>query len=110
MPQSYPACFFKEENGWSVVFPDLNWLATCGETREEAEAMAVDCLTGYLRVLREDGDEVPPPSVPEAVHPEDVAGELNFEAAEAYVGMVTSEGRKAGRRTVRESMRAEQRM
>ena len=28
----YPACFFKEDNGYSVVFPDLNWLATCGDS------------------------------------------------------------------------------
>ncbi len=28
----YPACFFKEDDGcYSVVFPDLNGLSTCGE-------------------------------------------------------------------------------
>lgn len=32
MLSAYPACFFKEENGYSVVFPDLNWLSTCGDT------------------------------------------------------------------------------
>ena len=44
----YPAIFCKEDNGYSVLFPDLNWLATCGDTLEEAMAMAVDCLAGYL--------------------------------------------------------------
>ena len=38
----YPACFFKEENGYSVIFPDLDDLATCGENLEEAMTMA--CL------------------------------------------------------------------
>lgn len=32
----YPACFCKEENGYSVFFPDLNWLATCGDNLEDA--------------------------------------------------------------------------
>ena len=37
----YPACFFKEDNGYSVIFPDLNYLATQGDTLEDAVAMAV---------------------------------------------------------------------
>ena len=32
---AYPACFYKEENGYSVFFPDLDYLATCGETLED---------------------------------------------------------------------------
>ena len=32
----YPACFFKEESGYSVVFPDLDFLSTCGDTLDEA--------------------------------------------------------------------------
>ncbi len=53
----YPACFYKEkEGGYSVIFPDLNHLSTCGETLEEAVAMAVDCLAGYLYTLQKDGE------------------------------------------------------
>ena len=52
----YPACFFKEENGYSVVFPDLNWLATQGDTLDEAMSMAVDCLAGYLYSCKKDGE------------------------------------------------------
>ena len=48
----YPACFFKEDNGYSVIFPDLNYLATQGDTLEDAVAMAVDCLAGYLYTAR----------------------------------------------------------
>ena len=45
----YPACFYEETNGqYSVIFPDLNHLATFGDTFEEAMEMAVDCLAGYL--------------------------------------------------------------
>ena len=48
MLSAYPACFFKEKTGYSVIFPDLNWLATCGDTLNEALEAAVDCLAGYL--------------------------------------------------------------
>ena len=46
MLSMYPACFYKEAEGYSVVFPDLNNLATQGDTFEEAMEMAVDCLAG----------------------------------------------------------------
>ena len=46
MLSAYPACFFKEEgSGYSVIFPDLNHLATCGDTLEDAFAAAVDCFS-----------------------------------------------------------------
>lgn len=62
----YPACFFKEENGYSVIFPDLDDLATCGENLEEAMTMAVDCLAGHLYTLKQEGKKHPPlpPSPP----------------------------------------------
>ena len=62
MLSAYPACFFKEESGYSVVFPDLNDLSTCGETLDESLRMAVDCLAGYLYWLKKDGEAAPAPS------------------------------------------------
>lgn len=45
----YPACFYKEKGGgFSVIFPDLDHLSTCGDSLEEAMEMAIDCLAGYL--------------------------------------------------------------
>ena len=45
----YPAIFYREvDNSYSVVFPDLNHLATEGENFEDALKMAVDCLAGYI--------------------------------------------------------------
>ncbi len=49
MLSAYPACFIKEDNGYSVIFPDLNDLATCVNTLDEALAMAVDCLAAYAK-------------------------------------------------------------
>lgn len=57
----YPACFYKDEDGYSVVFPDLEngHLGTCGENLEEAIAMAIDCLAGYIHLSWELNDEIP---------------------------------------------------
>ena len=62
MLSAYPAIFYKEPSGYSVVFPDLGDLATCGETLNEALAMAIDCLAGYLYTLKRAGKKAPEPS------------------------------------------------
>lgn len=87
----YPACFFKEKNGYSVVFPDLNYLATCGTTLENAMEMAVDCLAGYLRWCERDGDSIPAPSPMNEIDIEAVAKELDPDAPlnDAFVNMVS---------------------
>lgn len=84
----YPACFFKEENGYSVVFPDLD-LSICGETLDEAIAMAVDCLAGRLHWLKQDGDSIPEPSLMNSVNPAAVSKELGIEPEEAFINMVS---------------------
>lgn len=89
MLSAYPACFFKEEDGYSVIFPDLNHLATCGDTLEEALAMAIDCLAGYLYTCQKDGESVPEPSALESINPADVAKDLYEELGEYFVNIVT---------------------
>lgn len=59
----YPAIFQKEKTGeYSVIFPDLNHLATCGSDLNEAMSMAVDCLAGYLYSEQLDGNNFPTPT------------------------------------------------
>ena len=59
----YPACFYKEkEGGYSVIFPDLDHLATCGDTLANAVEMAVDCLASYLYTAKKEKEDVPAPS------------------------------------------------
>ena len=91
MLSMYPACFFHEEDGYSVVFPDLNWLATQGDTFEEAMEMAIDCLAGYLHTCQIDGATVPTPSRISDIDPKALARELDPEApmCEAIVNMVS---------------------
>ena len=40
MLSAYPACFIKEDSGYSIIFPDLD-IATCGDTLDDAFSMAV---------------------------------------------------------------------
>ena len=85
----YPACFFKEKKGYSVVFPDLNWLATSGKTENEAMSKAVECLAGYLYMLKQDGENVPKASSMSDISLESVAEELDAATERSFVNMVS---------------------
>ncbi|MEY8310077.1 type II toxin-antitoxin system HicB family antitoxin [Erysipelotrichaceae bacterium 51-3] len=62
MLTSFPAVFALDEYGYSVVFPDLNFLATEGKTYEEAMRMAVECLAGHIFDLQQHSEPIPHPS------------------------------------------------
>ena len=85
----YPACFFKEKKGFSVVFPDLNWLATGGKSERDAMQKAVDCLAGYIYTLKIDGDTIPEPSPIGSISLSDVARELGESNTEGFVSIVS---------------------
>ena len=87
----YPACFYKEENGYSVIFPDLNWLSTCGDNLENAMEMAVDCLAGYIYTCQADGESIPQPSNPSNIDASAIAKELDLDASDhdIFVSMVS---------------------
>ena len=77
MLSMYPACFYKEDDGYSVIFPDLNYLATQGDSFEDAMEMAVECLASYLYIAQRDGEDVPAPSSLVNIDPVAVAKELD---------------------------------
>ncbi len=86
MLSAYPACIYKERDGDnSVIFPDLNHLATCGETLDEALYMAVDCLAGYLFEAEKEGMKVNSPSNMNDI---DLSAEYD-DYAEAFVNIIT---------------------
>lgn len=89
MLSAYPAVFYKEGNGYSVIFPDLNYLATDGETLEQALTMSVDCLAGYLYAAKLDKEVIPAPTELHAVDPIKIAEELETEAGEYFVNIIT---------------------
>ncbi|MBO6303662.1 MAG: type II toxin-antitoxin system HicB family antitoxin [Selenomonadaceae bacterium] len=91
MQSTYPAIFFHEKNGhYSVVFPDLNHLSTCGDTIEEATEMAVDCLAGYLHSEKLDGNTIPSPTPIDKVdiHAEDDEGD-DYEESDRFISMIS---------------------
>lgn len=93
MLSAYPACFIKSpgDDGYSVVFPDLNDLATCGKDLEEAFSMAVDCLAGYLYTnQQEGGTPAAAPSPLGSIDANAVARKLGEDTpVEAFTNMVT---------------------
>ena len=55
----YPAIFTKEENGFSIRFPDLDGCFTEGDTIAEGLEMAKDALCLMLYDKEECGDVIP---------------------------------------------------
>lgn len=87
----YPACFFKEENGYSVIFPDLG-IATCGDNLEDSVAMAIDCLAGYIYSCQECNDCYPPASHLQDINILSIAKEIyddDTDYSEAFVNMIS---------------------
>lgn len=62
MLRIYPAYFIKEEDGYSVIFPDWDNAATCGHNFKDAMEMAVDCLAGLCYENALSGKDDPMPS------------------------------------------------
>ena len=89
MLSAYPACFIREENGYSVIFPDLNYLSTCGKTLDESLTMAVDCLAVYLFWCEKNGDVIPAPSTIDKIVPSHITREFQIDCSESFVNMVT---------------------
>ncbi len=64
----YPAVFYPEEDGrFSVIFPDLNDLATFGDSLTDALYMAQDACGQYLFTSLRDGENLPEPTPIERV-------------------------------------------
>ena len=58
----YYATFLPEQQGFSVLFPDIPGCQTHGATPSEAFAMAVDALSGHLEALAANNETLPVPS------------------------------------------------
>lgn len=85
----YPAIFYKEKDGYSVIFPDLNYLSTCGENLNDAMEMAIDCLAGYLYTAKLDDDKLPMPSIIDDIHPIDIANIIGFDGKDSFINLIS---------------------
>lgn len=90
MLSAYPAVFIKEENGYSVIFPDLK-CATSGSDLHEALEMAVDCMAGVLFAWQdeEQGKPLPAPSEMGQGLVDTVCAEYEVDSAAAFANLVT---------------------
>lgn len=60
---SYPAVFYKyQEGNYGVSLPDFD-VATCGEDLEDAIKMVIECLAGEIKWCKEQGEEIPKPTL-----------------------------------------------
>lgn len=89
MLSAYPACFFKEGNLYSVIFPDFENGATCGDDMQDALEMAVNYLATRLFWIEKDEEQRPTPSDIKDVSPESIAKDLDFKYDDVFVSMVT---------------------
>lgn len=79
MKYTYPAVFYPEFDGrYSVIFPDLNGLATFGDNLADALAMAQEACKLYLIRSLKDGEALPKPSAIDAVEKEDDSAFVNM--------------------------------
>ena len=75
----YPAIFYPEEDGkYSVIFPDLNDLATYGDNLADAFAMAQEACGQYLFTSLRDGDVLPVPTPINAMKSDDPTAFINL--------------------------------
>ena len=87
----YPACFYKDKDGYSVIFPDLNYLATDGKTLNKAMDNAIDCLAGYLYIETKEGNKLPKASDISKIDAKKVAKEIDCDddLGECFVNYVS---------------------
>lgn len=75
--------------GFSVIFPDLNWISTCGATLKEAMESAVDCLAGYIYTSEKTNEIYSLPSALSDIHLDKIAIDLNIPADDAFINMIS---------------------
>ena len=70
MKYVYPAIFYKEDDGYSVMFVDFECATQGGDLPESIE-MAAEAAAGWIMGSIDRGETLPKASAPESVYPED---------------------------------------
>jgi predicted RNase H-like HicB family nuclease len=89
----YIAIIHKEPNSdFGVSFPDFPGCITAGRTLDEAKDMAVEALTGHIKVMHETSEPVPDPSTLD-----EVMTNPDFQDGVAFLVSVEEPGKKGAR-------------
>lgn len=95
----YPACFYLEENGqYSVIFSDLDNIATYGNDLDDAISMATDLLCTWILECKKDKKELPNPSNPKDIKLEYDNGFVNLIVAD--IDMYVAKRKKSVKKTL----------
>ena len=81
MKLTYPACFYKDEEGsegYAIEVPDLPGCASGGPNLTEAIAMITDAASGWILTYLEKGREIPRPSPMHKITPAEKNGFVNL--------------------------------
>lgn len=70
MRRHYPAFIMRDDDAFTVIFPDLPGCLTFGPTAEDAFESAIEALEGHLEALHDSGMSIPAPSDIATVSPE----------------------------------------
>ena len=86
----YPALIVQDASddpdaGYGVVFPDLPGCTSSGDTVQDAAVNAAEALSGHIQVTLEAGEQVPPPSAPNAPPPSWLQDEASRTVASVLV-------------------------
>ena len=108
MTSFYPACFYKESVGYSVLFPDLSGLSAYGKNENDAYAKATDTLAKHLFIAKKAGEKLPAPSAIKDISIKKTAKKFEIDAEPAYVTMVSVDADEYAKehfeRTVRKTL------
>lgn len=86
----YPACFYREEHGYCVIFPDFTNLKVESKTRAEVSNAASASLCSCIKQLLQQGKHVPIPSKRESLSAKSMGDELHIDFENAFVDMVSA--------------------
>lgn len=91
MRYTYPAVFIKENNSYSVIFPDFSG-GTQGSSLDEAIYMAMEFLTVSMKWAEKDNEIIPKPTPIDLINPNQYVENLDTDDySEVFILPITAD-------------------